>query len=55
VPGYEQIAAVDQDRAHAEFAIPGRRVTATTIATPSGKAQATSTAAGDQLEFDKLL
>ena len=43
VPGYEQIAAVDRDRASAEFAIPGRRITTDTIATASGKAHAAVT------------
>src|SRR5262249_27736932 len=43
VPGYEQIAEVDRVRREAEFQIPGRRLTATTIGTPSGKAHAAPT------------
>jgi molybdopterin-dependent oxidoreductase alpha subunit len=43
IPGYEQITAVDRDRASAEFAIPGRRLAAGAIPTPSGRAHAAVT------------
>jgi molybdopterin-dependent oxidoreductase alpha subunit len=43
VPGYEPIAAVDTAGRAAEFTIPGRRVAADAIATPSGKARAAVT------------
>jgi len=52
VPGYAQIADVGHGGAPAEFEIPGRRLAAGAITTPSGKAEAAVTAVPPPLVRD---